>query len=456
MYGSPQAARSKDLNLPVSAEPAFGHRKEEKELLQRHHHHHHRDHQQHQHHNPPPPPPPHHHHHQQQQQQQMSSGLLRYRSAPTALLGEVVDDFLPVRPSSPETETMFARFLATSDLRDEIREKPPSAAAQRSSTFASAMDEAAASQQQQQQQQQMMYHSHHQPMPSHGSVESLYRTASSAAIDLEPMKSDGATNNLIRQSSSPPGIFSHVNVDNGYSVMRGIGGFRNGNNSLGAVNAANTNSTSNRMKGQISFSSRQGSLMSQISGMGSEGGAIGGSSPEDGGNSGGTAAGGGRYIPGYPVGSWDDPPLLSDHFSGSLKRGREAEGKIISGLNQSEHQNGLMHQFSLPKTSSEMAAIEKFLQFHDAVPCKIRAKRGCATHPRSIAERVRRTRISERMRKLQELVPNMDKQTNTADMLDLAVDYIKDLQKQVKTLTENRASCTCSSSKQKQYQNPAA
>jgi hypothetical protein len=35
-----------------------------------------------------------------------------------------------------------------------------------------------------------------------------------------------------------------------------------------------------------------------------------------------------------------------------------------------------------------MAAIEKFLQFQDAVPCKIRAKRGCATHPRSIAERV--------------------------------------------------------------------
>jgi hypothetical protein len=36
------------------------------------------------------------------------------------------------------------------------------------------------------------------------------------------------------------------------------------------------------------------------------------------------------------------------------------------------------------------------------------------------------------MRKLQELVPNMDKQTNTSDMLDLAVDYIKDLQRQYK------------------------
>jgi len=51
-------------------------------------------------------------------------------------------------------------------------------------------------------------------------------------------------------------------------------------------------------------------------------------------------------------------------------------------------QSGLTQQFSLPKTSSETAAIEKFLQFQDAVPCKIRAKRGCATHPRSIAERV--------------------------------------------------------------------
>lgn len=48
----------------------------------------------------------------------------------------------------------------------------------------------------------------------------------------------------------------------------------------------------------------------------------------------------------------------------------------------------LAHQLSLPNTSAEMAAIEKFLQFSDSVPCKIRAKRGCATHPRSIAERV--------------------------------------------------------------------
>ncbi|XP_028963135.1 transcription factor bHLH80-like isoform X1 [Malus domestica] len=67
----------------------------------------------------------------------------------------------------------------------------------------------------------------------------------------------------------------------------------------------------------------------------------------------------------------------------------------------------------------------------DSVGCRVRAKRGCATHPRSIAERVRRTKISDRIRKLQELVPSMDKQTNTADMLDEAVEYVKFLQKQI-------------------------
>ncbi|CAJ1977810.1 unnamed protein product [Sphenostylis stenocarpa] len=94
--------------------------------------------------------------------------------------------------------------------------------------------------------------------------------------------------------------------------------------------------------------------------------------------------------------------------------------------------NALESQFSLPQTSLEMATVEKLLHIpEDSVPCKIRAKRGCATHPRSIAERERRTRISGKLKKLQDLVPNMDKQTSYADMLDLAVQHIKGLQTQV-------------------------
>ncbi|CAI8614042.1 unnamed protein product [Vicia faba] len=106
--------------------------------------------------------------------------------------------------------------------------------------------------------------------------------------------------------------------------------------------------------------------------------------------------------------------------------------------------NTLSHHMSLPRKSSEMFVMENLHQFPDSsVPSSIRAKRGCATHPRSVAERVRRTRISEGMKKLQELVPNTDKQTCTSEMLELAVTYIKDLQKQLKIMSAKRAKCRC-------------
>lgn len=112
-----------------------------------------------------------------------------------------------------------------------------------------------------------------------------------------------------------------------------------------------------------------------------------------------------------------DPQNFSPKFSPQLKR----EGSGVSSLIDME--------------------MEKLLE--DSVPCRVRAKRGCATHPRSIAERVRRTRISDRIRKLQEVVPNMDKQTNTADMLEEAVEYVKFLQKQIQELTEHQRRCKC-------------
>ncbi|KAM0911598.1 hypothetical protein ACQ4PT_013350 [Festuca glaucescens] len=362
MYGSPV---SKDLNLPVQ------------------------------------PPPP-----------MNSSGLLRYRSAPSTLLGDVCEEFLPRAASPAAADNVFSRFLADHQIRDSKPPTPPPA---------HFTDEAAAAIASQQHQ-QMMFHSQQQQQMA--PVDGLYRTVSSGGMDVPTA---AAASSLLRQSSSPAGFLNHLNMDNGYESMlrAGMGaGFRNGAANANA-NAAAVDSSCSRLKGQLSFSSRQGSLMSQISEMGSED--LGGSSPE--------ASGGGRgFIPGYPMGSgWEESSLMSS----GVKRQRES----------TPVENGLAHQFSLPKTSSEMAAIEKFLQFQDAVPCKIRAKRGCATHPRSIAERVRRTKISERIRKLQELVPNMDKQTNTSDMLDLAVDYIKELQDQVKVINESRANCTCSASK---------
>ncbi|KAF9601442.1 hypothetical protein IFM89_020209 [Coptis chinensis] len=182
--------------------------------------------------------------------------------------------------------------------------------------------------------------------------------------------------------------------------------------------------------------------------------------------------------------------------------------KIARESDSSEHS-----QIQLKgEQSGNFSDMEMDKLFQDSVPCRVRAKRGCATHPRSIAERnhpslqfglqthclandvvrpdpcgvivllntnlglsaamalvqdwdtesltyglsaamwateditiplVRRTRISDRIRKLQELVPNMDKQTNTADMLEEAVEYVKFLQKQIQELNEHQRNCKC-------------
>ncbi|KAM7267795.1 hypothetical protein ACFE04_009961 [Oxalis oulophora] len=68
---------------------------------------------------------------------------------------------------------------------------------------------------------------------------------------------------------------------------------------------------------------------------------------------------------------------------------------------------------------------------------RVRARRGQATDPHSIAERLRRERIAERMKGLQELVPNSNK-TDKASMLDEIIDYVKFLQLQVKVLSMSR------------------
>ncbi|XP_012848299.1 PREDICTED: transcription factor bHLH80 isoform X1 [Erythranthe guttata] len=144
------------------------------------------------------------------------------------------------------------------------------------------------------------------------------------------------------------------------------------------------------------------------------------------------------YFPNLPI-----PGNHFDYVSSPppAKRPRQAEDldklspKLVSSSSSTILLKGELQDEPLD------VEMEKLLE--DSVMCRTRAKRGCATHPRSIAERVRRTRISDRIRKLQELVPNMDKQTNTADMLEEAVVYVKFLQKQIQELTEHQKDCKC-------------
>uniref|UniRef100_A0A7N0T058 BHLH domain-containing protein n=1 Tax=Kalanchoe fedtschenkoi TaxID=63787 RepID=A0A7N0T058_KALFE len=65
----------------------------------------------------------------------------------------------------------------------------------------------------------------------------------------------------------------------------------------------------------------------------------------------------------------------------------------------------------------------------------VRARRGQATDSHSLAERVRREKISERMKYLQELVPGCNKITGKAGMLDEIINYVQSLQRQVEFLS---------------------
>ncbi|XP_057438723.1 transcription factor bHLH130-like [Lotus japonicus] len=212
---------------------------------------------------------------------------------------------------------------------------------------------------------------------------------------------------LLRQSSSAAAHFSNIiSFQNGHDTTKGVGNYGGVNDSDGEQSLS-----MNRLNNQISNGDTRNSGLR------------------------------------FPYDSWNETSFFSDKHIDSNKE-RNGDDKLLSDAQNGELGNQvhtLTHHLSLPlpRKSSQLFAMDNLLEFTDSVPTNVRAKRGFATHPRSIAERVRRTRISERIRKLQELVPNLDKQTSTAEMLDLAAVYINDLQKQFKTLSEKRAKCKC-------------
>ncbi|XP_038886375.1 transcription factor BEE 3-like isoform X2 [Benincasa hispida] len=65
----------------------------------------------------------------------------------------------------------------------------------------------------------------------------------------------------------------------------------------------------------------------------------------------------------------------------------------------------------------------------------VRAKRGQATDSHSLAERVRREKINQRLRFLQDLVPGCYKTMGMAVMFDVIINYIQSLQNQIEFLS---------------------
>lgn len=347
-----------------------------------------------------------------EQQNQNNSGLMRFRSAPSSLLASLVD----CSSNGGDGDRWMCNDQMVFQADQQVQALPD-----------------------------------HNPVDAAGTtLDRSFSFVNSLGLENSMKVKMGAPGNRsipLRQSSSPPELFAELTMDNGFGVMRNVGGFRGCN--------GEASPSMSKMNDDLSFSGGPSPCSSHMTPIAEIGNEL--SRPPEDQSLGNAADSHQHYLPNFTNDSWN-----GSAFSG-LRITRDSEVKVFptsTSLESMDTRNpeprnrthGLTHHLSLPKTSIEMATIEKFLQFQGSVPCKIRAKRGFATHPRSIAERVRRTRISERMRKLQELFPNLDKQTNTADMLDSAVEFIKDLQKQVKTLADTKAKCTCSR-KLKQYSN---
>nr|AKN09654.1 basic helix-loop-helix transcription factor [Salvia miltiorrhiza] len=111
--------------------------------------------------------------------------------------------------------------------------------------------------------------------------------------------------------------------------------------------------------------------------------------------------------------------------SAQSKDKREVKGKKQKKIKDDEEKKN---------NSKEIKAAEAAGYIH------VRARRGQATDSHSLAERVRRERISERMKLLQTLVPGCDKVTGKALMLDEIINYVQSLQNQVEFLSMKLAS----------------
>ncbi|ESW03821.1 hypothetical protein PHAVU_011G044800 [Phaseolus vulgaris] len=116
--------------------------------------------------------------------------------------------------------------------------------------------------------------------------------------------------------------------------------------------------------------------------------------------------------------------------------GEEGESRVT---HQSSNRNGKSNavknnrETSADSSKDDSKASEVQNQKREYI--HVRARRGQATDSHSLAERVRREKISERMKYLQDLVPGCNKIAGKAGMLDEIINYVQSLQRQVEFLS---------------------
>ncbi|KAF2311545.1 hypothetical protein GH714_024670 [Hevea brasiliensis] len=127
------------------------------------------------------------------------------------------------------------------------------------------------------------------------------------------------------------------------------------------------------------------------------------------------------------------------------KKRKHANGSSLNSAQSKDARDG--RSMKQKKRNSELKEEDKRPKAEKKVPegpptgyIHVRARRGQATDSHSLAERVRREKISERMKILQRLVPGCDKVTGKALMLDEIINYVQSLQNQVEFLSMKLAS----------------
>nr|GMD80392.1 transcription factor bHLH49 isoform X1 [Ipomoea batatas] len=115
------------------------------------------------------------------------------------------------------------------------------------------------------------------------------------------------------------------------------------------------------------------------------------------------------------------PPRLVEATNDQTAIQQDRDQNLISNASKQGGKNG--------KQGTQASDSPKEEYIH------VRARRGQATNSHSLAERVRREKISQRMKLLQDLVPGCNKVTGKAVMLDEIINYVQSLQRQVEFLS---------------------
>ncbi|KAL5581817.1 hypothetical protein UlMin_014259 [Ulmus minor] len=115
---------------------------------------------------------------------------------------------------------------------------------------------------------------------------------------------------------------------------------------------------------------------------------------------------------------------------------QESKKRKVRELSESSSEDSL---------AMENKRINKRKQEKEVDVVHVRARRGQATDTHSLTERVRREKIKNKLRRLQDLVPGCQKRMGLIMTLDEIISYVHSLQNQIEFLSTELAAAACSS-----------